>query len=234
MSKIEKLRNGALKIFGDIKVFKYPMFLLYDPGSYLITGEEMRQVINTIQPGDIVIRGYKNYLDGYFIPGFFSHAGLYVGSITNEDKQFLNPNADISLFKEGEQMVIHSMAEGVFMQDILNFCRCDYMVILRRNMAIESTSLAFDEVKKTAIEQLGKPYDFGFDFSDFHALSCTEFVYYCYENIMEAYGIKPIKRTVMFITKQIITPDDFVNDKFQLVWKNGKIPNKKLNKLINS
>jgi hypothetical protein len=28
-------------------------------------------------------------------------------------------------------MVIHSMAEGVFMEDLLNFCRCDYMAIFR-------------------------------------------------------------------------------------------------------
>jgi hypothetical protein len=31
----------------------------------------------------------------------------------------------------GEQMVIHSMKDGIFMEDLLNFCRCDYMAAVR-------------------------------------------------------------------------------------------------------
>ena len=77
-------------MFGDIKVFKWPMFILYDPGSYRVKGEDMREVIQIIEPGDMLVRGYDNYLDGYFIPGYFSHAGLYVGEITENDKKRVN------------------------------------------------------------------------------------------------------------------------------------------------
>lgn len=62
------IRNGFLKFFGDIKVFKFPFFMLYDPGSYKVKGHEIRKVIDSLQPGDIMIRGYSNYLDGFFIP----------------------------------------------------------------------------------------------------------------------------------------------------------------------
>jgi len=237
INTLNKMRNAALKVFGDIKVFKYPLFILYDPGSYLLKGEDMRQVINSIQPGDIIIRGYKNYLDGYFIPGFFSHVGLFLGPISQLD---INNHADEStksLIKVGDQMVIHSMAEGVFMEDVLNFCRCDYMAILRRKPAAEDLTIAnlnWDEVKKIALSQLGKPYDFEFNFSDYNNLSCTEFVYVCYENIMHFYGIQPKKRTVMLITKEMIIPDDFINNKFQLVWSNAQMPKKQLEKLLNN
>jgi hypothetical protein len=64
MALLEKLYNGFIKFFGDIKVFKFPLFILYDPGSYKVKGEDMRQVIKIIQPGDILLRGYVNYLDG--------------------------------------------------------------------------------------------------------------------------------------------------------------------------
>jgi len=70
------LMNGFLKVFGDIKVFKWPLFVIYDPSGYRVKGEDVREVITQAQPGDILIRGYNNYLDGYFIPGYFSHTGL--------------------------------------------------------------------------------------------------------------------------------------------------------------
>ncbi|HEY4784512.1 MAG TPA: hypothetical protein VIH57_00620, partial [Bacteroidales bacterium] len=116
MKLFEKIYNGFLNFFGDIKVFKFPMFIVYDPGSYRVKGEDVRQVINLIKPGDILVRGYINYLDGYFIPGFFSHAGLYLGEVKESDRAYVKPGED-SEFHTGEQMVIHSMAEGVFMED---------------------------------------------------------------------------------------------------------------------
>lgn len=82
MNLINQFKAVFLRVFGDIKIFKTPMFILYDPGSYKVKGENMREVIGLIEPGDMLVRGYDNYLDGYFIPGYFSHAGLYLGKVT--------------------------------------------------------------------------------------------------------------------------------------------------------
>ncbi len=76
MKLFDKIYNGFIKVFGDIKIFKFPMFILYDPGSYRVKGDDIREVLDLVRPGDILLRGYVNYLDGYIIPGFFSHAGL--------------------------------------------------------------------------------------------------------------------------------------------------------------
>ena len=67
------------------------MWIVYDPEQYFITGDHLREIENMIQVGDIVCRGYTSYLDGKFIPGKFSHSGIYVGNHT----------------------VIHAVAEGV-------------------------------------------------------------------------------------------------------------------------
>lgn len=125
-----------LTVFGDIKIFPGPLFFLYDPGSYLVKGEDMREIIKLVQPGDILLRGYTNYLDGRFIPGYFSHVGFYLGPIDRKTLEAewadeYTPLDQLKGLKTGEQMVIHSMAEGVFMEDVLNFCRCDYMAVLR-------------------------------------------------------------------------------------------------------
>lgn len=215
MSTFDKLRNNFLKIFGDIKVYKFPFFILYDPGSYLVKGADIRKVLETIEPGDILVRGYKNYLDGYFIPGFFSHAGLYLGETKKSDLPLSETQEN--LFYEGKQVVIHSMAEGVFMEDILNFCRCDYLMILRRNNKIEPTIdlvSDFKNIYKKAIGNLGKSYDFEFDFFNNDSLSCTELVQVCYADILKSYDVLIKERKVLFKKRQMLIPDDFVTNKF--------------------
>jgi len=233
------LRNKFLSFFGDLKVFKYPMFLLYDPGSYKVKGDEIRTVIETVQPGDILIRGYGNYLDGYFIPGFFSHAGLYVGETNKSDMDSVeNPSRE--KFYVGKQVAIHSMAEGVFMEDIINFCKCDYLVIVRRSPRTEGT-IDFaknfrDVVYPKSLKNLGKGYDFKFDFANYHTLSCTELVYSCCDEFISKYNVRIKKRTVLFSKRDMIIPDDFITNEFDVVFRSRSVSAEKIEELkqINS
>jgi len=228
MSIFTKIYNTFLKIFGDIKVYKYPFFILYDPGSYLIKGDEVREIMNKVKPGDIVVRGYKNYLDGYFIPGFFSHVGLYLGSVPNTEKISLLPYFNKQFYAEGEQIVAHSMAEGVFMEDLLNFCRCDYLVVLRIN---EIGQNEIDNIYLSALSKLGTPYDYQFDFSTFHNLSCTEFVYLCMQEKLKKEGVIMRKRRKPILLSPTLIPDDFVNSSLEIVFKSKGISNTVIEKI---
>lgn len=224
MSFLGNIRNGFLKFFGDLKVFPFPMFLLYDPGSYLVKGDDIRNVITKIEAGDIMLRGYKNYLDGYFIPGFFSHAGLYLGEVKDVNLHMSAKGKEF--YREGPQMVIHSMAEGIFMEDVINFCRCDYLMILRRNKRTEpNLNIEADNgpVFTRALGSLGKGYDFKFDFSDFHHMSCTEFVYYCCEAFMEKYNVRLKTKRALFAKIELISPDDFVTKEFDIVYQSASV-----------
>ena len=247
------LRNLFLKIFGDIKVFRWPFFLLYHPTGYQVKGDEVRQVIDTIRPGDILVRGYRNYLDGLFIPGYFSHVGLYLGEVTDADRQHVTHADGERHFRSGKQMVIHSMAEGIFLEDVINFCRCDRMAILRfpaklthqqgalsghaddseytererelRTQLEESEDVTFDsafeEVFKVALAQLGKSYDFGFNFSNFNDQSCSEFVYYTIKSLEWFHGIYPRETRVFLMKRTVLYPDDFAASALTLQWKSA-------------
>ncbi|HKI61673.1 MAG TPA: hypothetical protein VKA31_05205 [Mariprofundaceae bacterium] len=135
--------------FGDLKFFKFPPILVYDPGSYKVKGEDTREVIDIIQKGDIVLRAYDHYIDGLFIPGLFSHVGFFYGNATARDRKSAGTMIDDNPeklarvqkeeFKTGKQMMIHAMADGVFMEDVINFCRCDRMVILRLPEMLEKS-----------------------------------------------------------------------------------------------
>lgn len=85
------LKETFLRFFGDLKFFgEQPRLfvlphllittsiggaLLYDPRSYQVKGSDMRKAMADIQPGDILVRGFDNYVDGNFIPGFSAMSG---------------------------------------------------------------------------------------------------------------------------------------------------------------
>lgn len=155
MKILKKIKDCLLNILGDIKVYRFPMFIVYDPTTYFIKGFHTRQAMDIIEPGDIVIRGYKNYLDGFFIPGKFSHSGVYVG----------------------EGKIIHAIAEGVQKIDIIDFLRCDRFCIMRP----KNKEYASAAVEKAHLF-LGTPYDF--DFTDGEeALYCHELTATCYSDL---------------------------------------------------
>ena len=167
---IRCLQVGFLKIFGKIKISKYPMFIVYDPTPYKITGTVLRKIAEIAKPGDIICRRYEGYLDGYFIPGRFSHSGIYVG----------------------EGKMIHAMANGVQLIDIIDFCRCDGIAILR--CCKQDINMYTRKACEIAKGCLGYPYDFHFDAHDPYkdqdkvekrteALYCHELCRSCYPDL---------------------------------------------------
>jgi len=145
---------------GTLKGFRLPPCVIENPGAYQIKGRDTRAVLDALLPGDILLRGYNGYIDGFFIrrlsgtgdkAGDFTHAALYVGELTEQDRKVaaadlriqdaagnwfaapeeLKEEARRRFFETGRQMVIHAMGHGVHAEDILTFCRCDQLTILR-------------------------------------------------------------------------------------------------------
>lgn len=165
---LKSLKIAFLCVFGKIKVYRWPMFIIYDPRGYDVRANEIRLAMNEVRRGDILVRRYRNYLDGYFIPGRFSHSGLYVG----------------------DGIIIHAMSGGVQKIDIIDFLRCDGFAILRPK------SWILDHVRDKACElaksYLGSEYDF--DFSDD---SDGNEKFYCHELVRKCYpGLEIPKETL--------------------------------------
>ncbi len=242
------LRDRLLTIFGDLKIFRFPLWLVYDPGSYLVKGRDARAVIDCVRPGDVLVRGYTMYLDGKFIPGYFSHAGLYLGETTAADLALVPERARTRLLA-GKQMVVHAIAEGVLMEDLLDFCRCDRLLVLRfpevlhadpaappdpaapldpeeaaiRDRLLAGAAVRFAEawpvVRRVALGQLGRGYDFAFDFTDIRRLSCTELVHRATRCLAPFLGVAPRRHRVLFLEGTGIAPDALVSSPLDLVWR---------------
>ena len=49
MKFLKKIKKWILTIFGDIKLYKWPMFIIYCPTSYLVKGYHTREAMNKMQ-----------------------------------------------------------------------------------------------------------------------------------------------------------------------------------------
>jgi hypothetical protein len=256
---VGRLRDRLLTILGDIKIFKHPLWIVYDPGGYRVKGRDLRALVTLLEPGDILVRGFTMYLDGKIIPGHFSHAGLYLGKTTHEDLALV-PERARDRFVVGDQVMIHAIAEGVLMEDALDFGRCDRLVVLRFPRELRPTpgappddgapldaeeralrarlvagGVTFAEawpiIRRVALAQLGRGYDFDFDFTDVQRLSCTELIHRATRALAPFLGVTPKEQRILFLRGKGITPDAWVSSPLDLVWASPSTRKRSLDRL---
>ena len=94
-------------------------------------------MLKLLEPGDVVVRGYKHYADGKFIPSKsgWSHGAVYVG----------------------DWKIAHAVASGVQFIDAIEFARCDRIAVLRPS---KNAKTAVRKAKKFVKDNV--PYDFVF------------------------------------------------------------------------
>lgn len=206
----KKLWVNFLIMFGDIKIFKFPLFFVYDPDDYDVTGKKTMELIEKLKPGDIVLRGYRNYLDGKFIDlfgistkyseigGDWSHGAIYIGN----------------------GKIIHAVAEGVSEINVIDYARCDRICVYRpKKFKTTAIKLAKQFLKDNI------PYDFFFK-NNGSALYCFELCYKSYPKLnIPVYDIKKlfglITKKQMVLAKSFIESPDFdlvfcYNPKFKI------------------
>jgi uncharacterized protein YycO len=131
--------------------------MVYCPDTFRVKGDDTRKPLNKLKPGDVVLRKYVHYLDGYFIPGKYSHSSIYVGC----------------------GKIIHAVADGVEYIDAIDFLRCDGFCIMRPNdESIAEKAVEFAKV----IAATKTPYDFDFK-SGNNAYYCHELVATAYKDL---------------------------------------------------
>lgn len=160
-----KIQSKFFRFVGDIKCsgWQHPFWFTINAKNYLLKGYHYREVEKIIQPGDILIRRFEGYVDKWFIPGFWNHAGIYIG----------------------DNKVVHAISEGVMQEDLIDFMRTDHFVVLRLKEEIIKLDIdTIHNVVKKASSLIGRPYDFSFDFADTNKFSCTEVVAYCYDGFI--------------------------------------------------
>ncbi|MGA1867952.1 MAG: YiiX/YebB-like N1pC/P60 family cysteine hydrolase [bacterium] len=172
---------------------------------FLITLEQIHNIIPELEPGDILLQRREWCLTNIGLPGFWTHAALYIGTAEERKKYFDDPEVVqwIHLYerssKDIEELlkakypetyakslepqenghmirVIEAKGEGVIFTTLEFSAYADSLAVLRPKLSKKTKALAIYR----AFHFHGRPYDFNFDFLTDAALVCSELVYKSY------------------------------------------------------
>ena len=180
---------------------------LKSPVAHLIrfSIEQKKEILASLQPGDLIFTYTAGYMSDVFIPGAFKHGITYVGSPEDREEAGLTADYVASIYDslpagEVETLlehfktskvpslmtgntnldanVIESVAEGVIFNNLslLMDTHVNRLVVLRPNITKEERTDALISIFKF----LGAMYDFGFNFADNSSVVCTEVQYHAF------------------------------------------------------
>ncbi|MBN1612781.1 MAG: hypothetical protein JW940_39530 [Polyangiaceae bacterium] len=183
------LQKGISEAMGDLRTTRRPS---------LISDQQVRETRSRLEPGDIILERRNWYLSNLGLPGFWPHAALYTGDLSELDAYFQGadklegksfsswlsehlPRAYAGYHDNGSAghlpSVVEAVSEGVIQHEFEVSGAADYLAILRPRL---ERSRKLDAVL-TALSYLGRPYDFDFDFLTDSSLVCSEVVVKAYE-----------------------------------------------------
>lgn len=131
-------------------------------------------LLAALQPFDIVLMKSPHHLTDQFIPGYFGHVGIWLGSgLAAGLKEKVAANDSI----KGKAMV-EVLRSGVRISTLKDFADGEVFLVIRpQNLSNELKGTIISNVEK----QVGKDYDFNFDIESPEAITCTELVYLAYD-----------------------------------------------------
>ena len=143
------------------------------------------ELLDILEPGDVILCRKEFAVTNYFLPGYWPHAALFLGTADEvseiSDSQAaqieslweeLAPNGDSSIDR-----VLEAKADGVRVRSTDSPFDSDSVLILRPKLLPDQIGAAL----LNGLSHIGKVYDFGFDLARADRLVCTEVVYRSYD-----------------------------------------------------
>ena len=151
-----------------------------------VSKRTVRELGAKLRPGDILVARHNYYVSNAFLPGFWPHALLYVGSAEELEKRGTADRPWVAKHLEAYKRsasdgnpyrVIEAISEGVVFSSLEHAAGADYVAAFRPRVSEARKDAAIEQ----AFSHRGKPYDFEFDFFSTDELVCTELVYRAYD-----------------------------------------------------
>lgn len=175
------LQSRMAEYLGDTRIVRRAPF---------IREEQIDRIQPRLKPGDILLERRNWYLSNPFLPGFWPHAALYIGRLADLKRLGVTERpafrkhlaAYYTAAADGRgNSVIEAVSEGVILNSLTHSLHADYVAVLRPRVSEQQAAAAIAR----AFENLGKPYDFDFDFDDTSKLVCTQLVHVAYEGMVD-------------------------------------------------
>ncbi len=144
-----------------------------------VTPIVQRKIQHLLKPGDVIITRHDDAATNLFLPGFWPHASLYIGSL--EERAELDPENRYPQLQRAQdpKCVLEARKDGVLFRELNDTLNVDACTIIRPNLSKDQIR---DGIAR-GISHEGKEYDFEFDFTRADKLVCTEVVYRAFDGI---------------------------------------------------
>jgi len=132
-----------------------------------------------LRPGDVIVTRHDRAMSNLFLPGYWPHAALYIGSPESRGTLGVRVDADLAERWVHPLHVLEARKDGVLLRAIDDTLAVDAFTVIRPRLSATDIARAI----ANALEHEGKLYNFDFDFFTDERLVCTEVVYRAYEGV---------------------------------------------------
>lgn len=144
-----------------------------------VTPEIQQQLADILQPGDVLISRHDDAASNLFLPGYWIHASLHIGSETAKRELGVILPQDKDARWVDPIRVLEARKDGVLFRPLHDTLSVDAVAVIRPRLAREHLGKALTQ----AVAHEGKLYDFEFDFFRSDRLVCTEVAYRAFHGV---------------------------------------------------
>ena len=185
-----------------------------------------KQVQAQLRSGDILLEKTPFRLTDTFIPGYWGHAAVWVGTEAELRELGIWDNPAVQPYQQRIRSghgVVEALRSGVELNQLNAFLNVDDLAVLRQT-ELEDQERA--EIVLNTLRQIGKPYDFNFNAETTDRIFCSKLVYLVYGKLpwpttrmlgrstispdsvaILATGTGPLEPVLLFVEGQQVTQD---------------------------
>lgn len=206
-------RNTMFALFeatgSDIAELKIP-FVKKVGATKRVTAEVIDVLKSKLEPGDVFITRHDDAMSNLFLPGFWPHGALFIGSPEQRSaRDIMNVSDGYKHSTADDINILEAKKDGVLLRPIEETLQVDAFVVLRPNLSVDH----INEALSKGLSHAGKLYDFIFNFATSDRLVCTEVIYRAFQ------GIGPIDFSLSTKAgRKCLSAEDFLNQAIENGW----------------
>lgn len=144
-----------------------------------VTPGVQRKLSRILEPGDVIITRHDDATTNLFLPGFWPHGALYIGTVQQRSELGIQMDEERTARSADPVCVLEARKDGVLFRELSDTLAVDCCVVIRPKLDAGGIRDAIT----CAVTHEGKYYDFEFDFRRSNKLVCTEVIYRAYHGI---------------------------------------------------
>ena len=174
-----------------------------------VTRRIRRKMEALLEPGDVMITRHDDAMSNWFLPGFWPHGAMYVGSEAQRKALGISLSAERELKAMDPYSVLEAKKDGVLFRPLAETLHVDSFTVLRPRLSPEERGAALTR----GVTHEGKLYDFEFDFRRADKLVCTEVVYRTFHGVGPIdFKLKPRSGRVCLSAEDVL--DSALDDRY--------------------